>query len=248
MKCIEDGNALLSSPPADKISNRSAPVIESISLKKHYDRSNLAKAIRENAQPLKHVESVSDRSAPYIEQDIVINFSKRRAFLYSLKLQAEQFLERLRLSANQSADNVKQLAETAPVKTKALLEQTKALAHKGAEQVQALADQVADSAAVNQHKAASALNSAVATGKIRMTEAKINAQGLVDSGKEAASQAVDQVKETAQLTAAKTSAIASLVREKSSEALHKGQAIFQAGDADSTRLYATEVAAYPAAL
>jgi len=182
MKCIENSMYTLTSPSCE-IRDRSSPVIECVSLKKYYNRSKLAKSIRESStSSLRHVSLVSDRSSPIIEPGLVINFSERRAFLSLLKIEAVKFLLRLRSSASTGVDNAKVLVETTPEKVVTFYDSSKEMASE-------------------------AINSAIQKGKIQASIIQQNTQGMLDSGLVVANHAIDTVKESALIASTKTSGI-----------------------------------------
>jgi len=251
MRSIEDKAFTLAPPPADKIHYNCDPVLDGTSLKKIYNRSILAKSIRENTTPLKHVEKslINDRSFPLIDSDVHIKFSERRAFLHRLLLQVEQFYVRVLESVvhihHSSVDTAKYFAEHAPVKAREIVEQGKGLAHSAVDVSVDVAHTLSDTATGTGMLAVELIHDAVHTGKDQAAAAKVNAQGLVDSGKvkvsaaklrassilesgkETANEVVESINRTASLASAKTSAFASVVAEKANEVVERGRQILR---------------------
>eukprot|EP01113_Clastostelium_recurvatum_P038126 TRINITY_DN565_c0_g1_i1.p1 TRINITY_DN565_c0_g1~~TRINITY_DN565_c0_g1_i1.p1 ORF type:complete len:489 (+),score=205.19 TRINITY_DN565_c0_g1_i1:111-1577(+) len=237
MRSVEQGEYSLQAPPADKMHIRDAPRMESASLKKMYDRSSLAAAIR-GAQQLRVVPSsdISDRSAPIIEEGVQLRFSERRAFLNALLVQVEKFYLRVLSTVSHihhtSLETAIYMRENAPAKVHDIVE-------AGSSKVHDLYEAGRETAASTQVKASHLIDSGKAAVGKATTEIKVNAQGLLETSKEVVQEIndvtdeatfnagelmnetgaaiKDTAKEVAQFASTKTSSFATAVKDTFSQ-------------------------------
>eukprot|EP01112_Ceratiomyxa_fruticulosa_P020584 TRINITY_DN7051_c0_g1_i9.p1 TRINITY_DN7051_c0_g1~~TRINITY_DN7051_c0_g1_i9.p1 ORF type:complete len:1180 (-),score=311.13 TRINITY_DN7051_c0_g1_i9:233-3772(-) len=89
------------------INDKSVPTFDSSSLKIGYNRSALMEELRQGTT-LAHVECV-DRSAPLIEEGLVIRKTEKSKVLYSLKSSAQNIYNKASETASTASNNISQI-------------------------------------------------------------------------------------------------------------------------------------------
>jgi len=205
MASIEQGTFLLQTPPASILRIRDAPIIESGSLKKMYNRSTLLAELKGSTHlNVVDASSINDRSAPVIDALVHIRFSERRAFLNSLLLQTEQFFSRLR--------------KETPAKVQNLFEASM----ETADWTQHKAVDIIDSSKV-------VLNSLVQTGAETAGKAKVGAQDLIETSRVNAQGLLESSQEVANKAKLNAQDLLETGLEKTAQARVQAKDLFGAG-------------------